>query len=225
MPSSPPDWRARADQELLVAMPRRGRIALEAALLLLLVFGEGFLMASAALAAAVLISVLALAMALVRPWSRVHGGVIARVAATVLVVLAVVVPGMVQHPELGGPARRLGIEIAADAPAAGDPPISGGLVRVNTVEPHLPADGVLRPGDRIAAVNGAPLDKSDPVTDLIRRTHGDELPEDIVLAVLRDGGEQDLAVHLPRPVHTHPALGRRLATFRELAGRHIVVAA
>lgn len=218
-------WRTRADETFLVAMPGRRRIALEITLLLLLVFGERVLMMSPVVAAIVLAVALGLAMALVRPWASVHGGIAARVAAVVLVVLAVVAPAVVEHPGIAGLSRRLGIGIAVGSSAPGDPPASGGVVLVQSVEPHSPADGVLRPGDRIVALDGAPLDRADPVESLTRRTHGDELPEDTTVSVLRGGAVSDLPVHIPRVRDWHRGLGRGAVAVRDLSARHIVVAA
>ena len=216
-------WRARVDEAFLVAMPPRSRIVLEVALLLVLVFGEGVLMVSPAVGTVVVAAALALAMALVRPWARVHGGVLARAAATVLCVVAVVAPAMVEHPGIG-PSRRLGIGIAVGSPAAGDPPVQGGFVLVTTVEPGSPSDGVLRVGDRIVALGGGPLDRADPTSDLSSRTHGEELPEDTTVTVVRDGMAQDLAVHIPRVHASRESFGRRIAAIRALSSRHIVVA-
>jgi membrane protease YdiL (CAAX protease family) len=218
-------WRARADEELLVGMPGRGRIVLEVVLLVVLVFGEGVLMLSAAIAAVMLAAALAMAMAMVRPWTRVHGGLFGRAVTTVVVVLAVVAPAMVEHPGFGGPTRMLGVGIAVGSPAPGDPPVEGGIVLVQRVEPRSPADGVLHAGDRIVGLGGAPLDRADPVADLTQRTHGDELPEETVVTVLRDGGSQDLPVRIPKVKSTHRDLGRRVTAVRELASRHLVVAA
>ena len=132
---------------------------------------------------------------------------------------------MVEHPELGGPSRRLGIGIVAGSPAADDPPVPGGIVLVESVEPRSPADGVLRPRDRIVMLGGTPLERADPVADLTHRTHGDELPEDTGVTVLRDGSLLDIAVRIPRVRRWHPPLGRRVIALRELASRHLVVAA
>jgi uncharacterized protein len=227
MPAFMPDtsWRARADETFLVAMPGRGRIALEITLLLVLVFGENLLMVSPVAAALVLGAGLALAMALVSPWARVHGGIAARVASTVLVVLAVLAPAAVEHPGFAGLSRRLGVGIAVGASVPGDPPTPGGVVLVQTVEPHSPADGVLRAGDRIVALGGAQLERADPVSDLTRRTHGDELPEDTTVSVLRDGAVKELPVHIPRVRDWHRGFGRSVVALRDLSARHIVVAA
>jgi len=218
-------WRARADEAFLVGMPARGRIVLEMALLLTLVFVEGVLAASPVAAALVLAATLGLAMALVRPWARVHGGVVARLTATVLVVLAVVAPAAIEHPGLAGQSRRLGIGIAVGSPAEGEPPAPGGIVLVQSVEPGSPADGVLREGDRIVGLGGAPLDRADPVSDLTQRTHGDELPEDTSVAVLRDGAATELAVRIPKVHDSHGGFGRRVVAIRDLSARHLVVAA
>jgi membrane protease YdiL (CAAX protease family) len=218
-------WRERADEAFLVTMPARGRIVLEMVLLLALVFGEGALTASPVAAALVVAATLALAMALVRPWARVHGGVASRVAATVLVVLAVVAPAMVEHPGLSGPSRRLGIGIAVGSSVAGEAPAPGGIVLVKNVEPHSPADGVLHVDDRIVAIGGTPLDRGDPVSDLTNRTHGDELPEDTTVTVFVDGAPRDLAVHIPKVHASHPGFGRGVVAIRDLSSRHLVVAA
>jgi len=219
------DWRARADEELLVEMPGTARIVLEMALLLALVFGENVLLVSPLVGALVLAAELSLAMGLVRPWGRAHGGVATRAAATVLVVLAVVAPAAVEHPGFAGTSRKLGVEIDLGSPAEGDPPTTGGIVRVQNVELHSPADGVLRPGDRVVALGGAPLDRADPVSDLTRRTHGDELPEETTVTVLRDGALRQLAVRIPQVHDARRRFGRRVIAIRELSSRHIVVAA
>jgi membrane protease YdiL (CAAX protease family) len=218
-------WRARADEALLVGMPARGRIVIEMVLLLALVFGEGVLTASPVAAGLLLAATLALAMALVRPWTRAHGGVVARVAATVLVVLAVVAPAAIEHPGLSGASRRLGIGIAVGSPAEGDPPTPGGIVLVQTVEHGSPADGVLHEGDRIVALGGAPLDRADPVSDLTQRTHGDELPEDTTVGVLRGGAATELPVRIPKVHASHRGFGRTVVAIRDLSSRHLVVAA
>jgi membrane protease YdiL (CAAX protease family) len=219
-----PDWRARADETFLAGMPARGRIALEMFLLASLVFAAGALIVSTVTAAVVVACELALATALVRPWSRVHGSVFGRALAAAVVVLAVVAPAAVQRPGLGT-SRRLGVGIANGAVEAGDPAVAGGIVLVKTVAKHTPADGVLRPGDRIVAVGGVPLDRDDAPSDLSRRTHGADLPEDTTVTVLRDHGKLDLPVHLPRARGSGAHFGRRLAAVRELSSRHLVVAA
>jgi uncharacterized protein len=219
------DWRAQADQALLVRMPGAVRIVLEMALLLLLVFGENVLMVSPLFGALLLAAELALAMGLVRPWARAHGSVAARVAATALVVLGVVAPAAVEHPSFAGASRKLGVEIAVGGPVEGDPATTGGVVRIESVEPHSPADGVLHAGDRVVEIGGAPLDRSDPVSDLTRRTHGDELPEDTTVTVLRDGAARVLDVRIPRLHGARRGFGRRIVALRELSSRHIVVAA
>ncbi|HEY3820031.1 MAG TPA: CPBP family glutamic-type intramembrane protease [Polyangiaceae bacterium] len=217
-------WQTRADEAFLVDMPSRRRIVLEALLLLVLVFGEGSL-ASPIAAALVVAATLAFAIALVRPWSRAHGGLLGRAASTLVVVLAVVAPAMVEHPGLSGPTRRLGIGIEAAARLPGDPADTRGIVLVKSVEPGTPADGVLHVGDRIVAIGGAPLEAGDPVADLTRRTHGAELPEDTTVTVLVDGAPRDLPVRLPKVHAAHPGFGRGLVAVRDFSARHLVVAA
>jgi membrane protease YdiL (CAAX protease family) len=206
-------------------MPGKARIASEMALLLALVFGENVLTVSPLVAALLLAAELSVAMALARPWARVHGGIAARVTATVALVLAVVAPAAVEHPAFAGASRKLGVEVAVGSAAAGDPPTTAGIVLVQKVEAHSPADGVLRSGDRVVALGGAPLDRADPVSDLTRRTHGEELPEDTTVTVLRDGATRELPVRIPEVQHRLRGFGRRVAAIRELSSRHIVVAA
>ncbi|HEY1956455.1 MAG TPA: CPBP family glutamic-type intramembrane protease [Polyangiaceae bacterium] len=217
------DWRTKADEAFLVGMPSRWRIVLEMILLVALVFAANAFVVSMLTAIIVVGVELALALALVRPWARVHGGVVSRVLSTVLVVLAVVAPAAIERPDFGA-SRRLGVGVANGTAEPGDPPIAGGIVNVESVSPRSPADGVLRAGDRIVGLGGAPLDRADATSDLTRRTHGDDLPEDTTVTVLRAHAEQTLPVHIPK-VAPRAHFDRRLGAVRELAARHLVVAA
>ena len=216
------DWQKRADEQFLVAMPARGRVVAEIVLLLAVVFASSALVVSAVTAAVVVSLQLVLAMLLVRPWAR--GSIAYRVLATVVVVLAVIAPAAIQRPEIGA-SRRLGVGIGSGALEPGDPKIAGGVVVVATVAPKSPADGVLRPGDRIVAIDGAALDSEDAPSDLSRRTHGDALPEDTTVTVLRDHAKVDVAVHIPKVPGARERFGRRIGALRELSSRHLVVAA
>lgn len=218
------DWRTRADETFLVGMPGRARVVLEMLLLVALVFAASAFVVSTLTAAIVLGGELIVAMALVRPWARVHGGVVSRALSTSLVVLAVVAPAMIERPDFGQQ-RRLGVGIENGAVAPGDRAVAGGVVLVQSVAPHTPADGVLLPGDRIVALGGATLDRGDATSDLTRRTHAEDLPEDTTVTVLRDHVERTLAVHVPKTTGTRAHFGRNVAAVRELASRHIVVAA
>ncbi|HEY8090005.1 MAG TPA: CPBP family glutamic-type intramembrane protease [Polyangiaceae bacterium] len=217
-------WRARADEVFLAGMPGRRRLALEALLVLMLVFGEGAASLSPVLSAIVVIATLALALALVRPWAALHGAVAARVGKTLVVVVAVVLPALFAHQSLAGLSRHLGVGVSPASTVAGDPPRAGGVVLVETVEPRSPADGVLVAGDRIVAVGGLPLDGAAPVTDLQSRTHGDELPEDTTVTVLREGRLAVLPVHVPRVHDWRRTLGGGASAAVGFAGRHIVLA-
>ncbi len=201
-------------------MPARRRIAVEMGLLVVLVFGGGF--ATSAIAAVILATVeLAIATALVRPWSPRHGGVLARAATALVIAFAVVAPAIVERPSIAGQARRLGIGTAVSARQEGDPPLEGGIVLVKSVEEHAPADGVLRAGDRIVALDGKPLDRTDPASDLAQRTHGGDLPEDTHVTVLRDHTREELPVRIPK-VHARRDFGRALNAVRDASARHIV---
>jgi membrane protease YdiL (CAAX protease family) len=219
-------WRARADETFIVSMPSRARIVVEMALLVTLVFAGGFVMLLSPIVAAVIVALeLVVAMLVVRPWSRAHGGIASRCVAVVLVVLAVAAPAAVERPSFAGESRRLGIGTEIGAREPGDPEGSGGVVGVKTVEPGAPADGVLRVGDRIVAIGGSSLDRTDPASDLARRTHGDDLPEDTTVTVLRDHHAIDLAVRIPKPRVAAHDFGKTIVAIREMSSRHLVTAA
>jgi membrane protease YdiL (CAAX protease family) len=219
-----PDWRARADETFLAGMPARGRVAVEMLFLLALVFAANAFVVSTVTAAIVVGCELLLALALVRPWARVHGSILARVLVGFVVLLAVVAPAAIERPDIGS-SRRLGVGIVAGTTSSGDPAVAGGVVLVTSVQPGTPADGVLRTGDRIVALGGAPLDRDDAPSSLARRTHGDELPEDTTVTVLRGHEERVLRVHVPKVRGARERFGRRIAAVRELSARHLVVAA
>jgi uncharacterized protein len=217
-------WRQRSDETFLVAMPPRGRIALEMLLVVTLVFAGGAASLSPVVAAFVVLFELALASVVVRPWSPAHGGAVSRVLTGFVVLVAVIAPVLVERPDFAGEQRRLGVRIEAGQLEAGDPPWSGGAVAVEHVDPKTPAEGVILPGDRIVAIDGAHLDPIDPTADLTTRTHSDALPEDTHVTVLRDHQLRELAVHVPR-VEKPRAFGRTLGAIRDLSSRHIVLAA
>jgi membrane protease YdiL (CAAX protease family) len=217
-------WQERADETFVIAMPEKGRIVLEMVLLVALVFASSLMLSTAA-AIVILGMELGLAIYLVRPWSSAHGGFVARAIAIIVVLLAVVAPSIVERPSAAAESRKLGVGITASAREAGDPEWSGGIARVARVEDQSAASPVLRVGDRIVAIGGAALDANDPTSDLTRRTHGNDLPEDTTVTILRDHRIEELSIHLPR-VHTRPArFGNTLASVRDFATRHIVVAA
>jgi membrane protease YdiL (CAAX protease family) len=217
-------WRERADETFVVAMPEKGRIVLEMVLLVALVFASSLMLNTAA-ALVIGAMELGLALYLVRPWSKAHGGVVGRAVAMIVVLLAVIAPSIVERPIAAAESRKLGAGITASSREAGDPEWSGGIVRVARVEPDSPASPVLRVGDRIVAIGGAPLDTNDPTSDLTRRTHGNELPEDTTVSVLRDHKIEELPVHMPRVHARSPRFGNALSSLRDFASRHIVVAA
>jgi len=217
-------WRDRADEQFVVNMPSRGRVALEMALLLAVVFAANAFVVSLLTAALVTGLVLALALALVRPWAPVHGSIASRALAFVVVVLAVLAPAAIERPDLGA-SRRLGVGMVAGETSPDDPKVEGGVALVATVVPHSPADGKLVVGDRIVAVGGVPLDRKDAMSDLSRRTHGDELPEDTTVTVLRGHREIDVAVHIPKVPGARERFGRSIGTLREISSQHLVVAA
>lgn len=206
-------WRERADEALLVGMPARGRVLIEVLLLAALVLG-GHAEASAPwLGVSVVALELAIAIGLLRPWSGAHRTVGRRVLVTVVAIVTVLAPVLVDSP--AGPSRRLGVELVP-ADAGG----SRGYAEVKSVTPGAPAAGTLRPGDRIRAVGGAPLIEADPPAELARRIQSDSLPEDTVLTVERDGATVAVPVHVPRS----GALARRLGAANSMAKDHVIVA-
>jgi len=217
-------WKKRADETFVVAMPDKGRIVLEMVLLVALVFA-GVLMLNTAAAIVIGSMELGLALFLVRPWSKAHGGIAGRAIAIIVVLLAVIAPTVVERPIAAAESRKLGAGITASSREAGDPEWSGGIVRVARVEPDSAASAVLRVGDRIVAIGGAPLDVNDPTSDLTRRTHGDDLPDDTTVTVLRDHKLEELPVHMPRVHARPPRFGNALSSLRDFASQHIVVAA
>ncbi len=219
-----PEWRKHADETFLVGMPGPVRRALEILLLLALVFRAEHLPSALWAGGLLLLAELALATALVRPWSSVHGGVLSRASAASLVLLAVLLPAMIERPGLNGPVRHLGVGVVA-TPRGAEDGARGGVVEVTRIEPRSAADGVLVQGDRVASIGGSPLDLTDPVADLTRRTHGDELPEDTTVGVLRGGAVRDVPVHLRRVRGRGFALGRQAAAVRDFSARHLVLVA
>lgn len=217
-------WRERADETFVVAMPEKGRIVLEMVLLVALVFASALMLNSVATMVIIAME-LGLALYVIRPWSRVHGGIVGRAIAMVVVLLAVVAPSIVERPSAAAESRKLGVGITASAREPGDPEWSGGIVRAARIEPDSPASPVMRAGDRIVAIGGAPLDANDPTEDLTRRTHGNDLPEDTTVTVLRDHELRELPVHMPRVHVRSPRFGNALSGLRDVASRHIVVAA
>ena len=216
-------WRARADEAFLVQMPGRPRVLAEVLLLLALVMGHGL---SSRLAAALLaFAELAFALALVRPWARLHGGQMSRAVAWVVVIVAVVVPAMIELPNLAGAPRHLGVALVPATPGTADGAVGGGVTEVASVEAGSAADGVLARGDRIVAIAGSPLERTNPVSDLTRRTHSDELPEDTTVSVIRDGVTRELQVHIPRVHGAARTLGPRLNVLSGILAQHLILAA
>lgn len=85
------------------------------------------------------------------------------------------------------PARAwLGVRVAYEADGA----------RILEVVPDSPAEEAgLRPGDRIVAIDGEPVDAKHPLPDTLRRYR----PGDTVrLTIIREGAEQTVSVTLGR---------------------------
>jgi membrane protease YdiL (CAAX protease family) len=161
------------------------------------------------------------AVALLRPWVAEQRGAGQRALAVLVALLAVLAPALAEGPSGVGAQRRLGVELvpgeaAADAGAAA----TGGIAEVNRIVPGTPAEGTLAAGDRIVAVNGAPLAKDTPTANLTRKIQSNDLPEDTTLEVLRGGVVTQVSVHVPR---ASPA-ARPFGALSRLAQDHLIVA-
>jgi PDZ domain-containing protein len=74
--------------------------------------------------------------------------------------------------------------------AAGYPvDITGQGAQVESILRGMPADGVLKVGDVIVAVDGQPVDTTNALIALVRRH---QVGEQVTLSVRRDGGQQDV---------------------------------
>jgi membrane protease YdiL (CAAX protease family) len=187
----PSSWlRFEAARALLDGLPRPAEALLEVLFVVGLV-ATGALRSSFAAS----LAFVAIGVALVRPWRAAHGGLAARVATALVTIVAIgiaSVPAEVREP------RRLGIDPVQVAARADDPasPAQGGVLEIRAVATGFPASSVLRAGDRIVALDGAPLDAKAPLEDLRRRiqaVHGDE----VSLGLVRDHKLETLRVGLP----------------------------
>jgi membrane protease YdiL (CAAX protease family) len=213
-------WLERADAALLVDMPRRGRVIVEIAFLVVLVLGAHANVQSVPVTVAVLLTEAAVAVFLLRPWVGQGRGLGERGLALLIALLAVAAPALAEGPGSVGAQRRLGVElVTSDSPSATTDG-SSGIAEVKAVIPGTPAEGLLRPGDRIVAVNGAALARDLPNADLTRRIQSNALPEDTTVSVLRDGAVTLVPVHVPR---ASPA-ARPFGALSALAADHLVVA-
>jgi membrane protease YdiL (CAAX protease family) len=207
-------------------MPSRRRAALEILLLFALVFGGGGSIESPFVALPLIAAEVALALVLVRPWSRIHGGVGWRLLVVASLLFAVAAPTLVERPGFLAQARQLGVEIADVTPREGDPEVAGGIAEVRGIIVGSAADGLLQKDDRIVGIGGSPLARQSPTGDLARRIQQPELAEDTTVQVLRDGTLRDLRVHLPRARRDPAAsLARGLDRVRRISRDHVVVAA
>jgi len=102
---------------------------------------------------------------------------------------------------------QLGIRPAAGA--------TRGIVVVAETLPGWPADGRLRAGDQIVAVDGKPLDEDRALQSLRDRIALREREDRIVLSVVRAGRE--VQVTIPMPVSPAAAPVQPLALLRQIA--------
>lgn len=127
-----------------------------------------------------------------------------------------IVPEGVNEADFEAAQRELFRESAEVAAAVGlraageDVEISGEGALVAGLLPGSPAAGVLREGDVITAVDGAPVElASDLVTALASRSAGDE----VLLTVSRDGTDHEFRVRLDTVEGvTQPAIGVAVTT-------------
>lgn len=178
---------------LLAGLPDRRRVVAEVVFVLAIVFtGE---LPWPWISALVL---LLAGGAIVAPW-RLEGTVALRVAATLALAVTIVMPvamAEATHRAMSG-ARRIGVAIGAVDPRPEDPPAAGGVLEVTKVEPGASAEGILVAGDRITAIDGAPLDRAAPSRDLIARLQ--KAGDTTALDVVRDHHLETRTVPVPRP--------------------------
>jgi len=198
---------------LLQNMPSRARAAIE------IVFIAATVFASTLSASIVLpIALFVIGVVLVRPWSAVHGSVVHRVGTVLLLVPALAIPLLMERPIDDAPVRRIGVQLERVAPAPDDA-AKGGVARVVSVAPGSPADGRLVVGDRLVALGGAPLDRTDPSSDVVRRVRSHDLPVDTTADVVRDGVPRAVPLHVPWPADAPRA--RRIAAIATFVQTHL----
>lgn len=206
-------WHARwtADAAtLLEGGPSRGRAALEA-LFVVAVVGVGELRSSLLLCVACAVA----GLLLVRPWRASHGGRAARALAGLATIATI---GFSTAPAAVPEGRRIGVTTEPVAPRPGDPAAGGGVLEVRAIASAMPASSALRIGDRILAIDGAPLDAKAPNDDLRARV---QRTSDVTrLELAREGRAVSVELRVPRAAKVDP-LARALG---ELALRHVLLA-
>jgi PDZ domain-containing protein len=98
--------------------------------------------------------------------------------------------------------------------AAGyDVEITGQGARVENVLPGMPAEGTLRRGDVIVAVDGQPAPTTNALVEAIRRH---EVGDTVALTLQRDGGAEEVQVGtLSSPTEPgRPVIGVNISTFQ-----------
>ncbi len=183
-------WTARDPSALLEHAPSRGRALAEAALVLATVFVPANL---APLGHAPLVAVTVLlalgGLVLLRPWTEWRAGQPGRALAQVLLFLVALAAstGSSWTRESPQAPARLGVQHER-APAGG--------ARVTAVTPGRPAEGRLEAGDRIVALDGAPLSAEDPAGDLRTRIReaGGGAETTLRFTLERAGEEREVAV-------------------------------
>jgi membrane protease YdiL (CAAX protease family) len=190
---------------LLEGMPSRRRVLAEVAFVLVVTFA-GDLPAPWAAAFALLVA----GFAIVRPWRA--AGTLARAGATLALVVTIVMPVVLAEAMHGAmvKSRRIGVAISAVQPGPDDPAVAGGVLEITKVEADGTAHGILLPGDRIATLDGVPLDRTTPSSDLISRLQ--KAGDDATLEVIRDHRLETMTVPVPRP-HRDPAAWAAIGGF------------
>jgi membrane protease YdiL (CAAX protease family) len=157
------------------------------------------------------LGLVAVGVALLRPWRRENGGVAVRAVTTLVAIMVIVLPTVLAGAAHGvAQTRRIGVGIEAVTPRPDDPPAAGGVLEVGEVTSGASAQGKLVTGDRIVGLDGKPLDGVSPSRDFVRRlqTAGDEAAIEIV----RDHASQVVTVPVPR-LRASPASWRVAAAF------------
>jgi membrane protease YdiL (CAAX protease family) len=175
--------------------PSRPRALAEAGLVLFTVFLPANLAALGTVPLAAITGLLATwGLLLLRPWTEWRSGQTGRALACVLVLgLALgAATSPVWFGEAHVPPPRLGVRHTHVA-LGGE---ARQVVELTHVEPGLPADGHLKVGDRILAVDGQALSSSEPELDFQERVReaGDGASTDIRFTVEREGETREVTV-------------------------------
>jgi membrane protease YdiL (CAAX protease family) len=190
----------RNAEQLSQNAPSPRRALAEVGLVLATVFVPGNLSAFGLVPLVAVTSLLAAwGLLILRPWAQWQASQRGQAVACVLL-FGLALGGATAPVWLGGthaPPPRLGVQHTHVA-LGGEGPAARQAVELTRIEPGLPADGHLRVGDRILAVDGQALSATEPELDFQTRVReaGDGDSTDIHFTVERQGETREETVHV-----------------------------